>query len=76
MSETSADGIWFSHDCRDHGYDLADTETAFLAALYLSDPQRWRDDAARAAAVQAVAANAIARADRQRRFEELSTEFA
>lgn len=76
------DGITFTHDCRDHGYDLACTESFTLPGDYVRDPAAWRAQReAQDAAEQERAAAAMAQADerakarRREQYAALRAEF-
>lgn len=43
VTHVTSEGIEFGHDCRDHGYDLADYERFVLPLAYCANPDTWWD---------------------------------
>jgi hypothetical protein len=82
VSGFDGQGVSFTHDCRDHGYDLACTESVVLPAAYIRDPEAWRvvrrekEENRRAARErQEKAVEAASRQARRQQYERLRAEF-
>ena len=75
VSEVFADGIHFSHNCLDHGYDLYDTESVKVPAAYLQDSEAWGAAHATEVADKKAAADARNATERRAQYEALRTEF-
>jgi hypothetical protein len=75
-------GVHFTHDCRDHGYDLACTESVVLPAAYIRDPEAWRaaqrqeeEDKRAARLHNEQVVEAASRQARRQQYERLRAEF-
>lgn len=75
VDELNDRGLWLSHDCMGHGYDLPASEGVLVPRDFLTDPQGWTQRLQEARQADALAQERDRKERRRRQFATLKAEF-